>query len=189
MDDFNKCKTRGLQGWCKECSKKRMKQWYKKTRNMRRKYAVNYVNNNKLYCKGRHIIYKKILRLYALQHYSKNKNPYCECCGETNLEFLCIDHINGGGNKQRKQNKNHRGDYIYAWLRHEKYPEGFRVLCHNCNHAYGSYGYCPHKGGTKYLEILKRFKPKKKCSWLEDLRLSDQLPIVEEEIQKPMVKR
>lgn len=33
----------------------------------------------------------------------------------------------------------------YFWIIRNKYPKGFRVLCHNCNQAIGSYGECPHK--------------------------------------------
>ena len=67
----------------------------------------------------------------------------CECCGENKKEFLCIDHINGGGFRHRKSIK---GRSIYAWLRENNYPkEGFRILCHNCNSAKGYYGYCPHE--------------------------------------------
>ena len=35
----------------------------------------------------------------AIEHYGK----VCACCGESTYEFLCIDHINGGGNRQREQ--------------------------------------------------------------------------------------
>ncbi len=67
----------------------------------------------------------------------------CACCGEDRPEFLGIDHINGGGNKHRKEEGIHS---LSRWLRKNKYPEGFRVLCHNCNISIGSYGYCPHTG-------------------------------------------
>lgn len=66
----------------------------------------------------------------------------CECCGETALEFLAIDHINGGGNRHRR--KLGRSN-IYGWLIRNKYPSGFRVLCHNCNQARSYYGQCPHE--------------------------------------------
>lgn len=66
----------------------------------------------------------------------------CECCGESNLEFLCIDHVNGGGNKHRDEIG--KGN-LYQWLKKMGYPEGFRVLCHNCNFSMGAYGYCPHQ--------------------------------------------
>jgi hypothetical protein len=34
---------------------------------------------------------------------------------------------------------------MYVWLRDNGWPEGYRVLCHNCNSARGLYGYCPHE--------------------------------------------
>jgi len=33
---------------------------------------------------------------------------------------------------------------FYSLLRRLGYPDGFRVLCHNCNMAYGFYKTCPH---------------------------------------------
>ena len=70
----------------------------------------------------------------------------CACCGETNLEFLCIDHINGGGNKHRAQFKGSGGGRdIYRWLIKNNYPEGFQVLCFNCNHSKGLFGKCAHE--------------------------------------------
>lgn len=65
----------------------------------------------------------------------------CACCGETQPAFLAIDHINGGGRQHRLTVSRN----FYAWLRAEGFPEGFRVLCHNCNMALGFYGSCPHQ--------------------------------------------
>jgi len=77
------------------------------------------------------------IRKEVLEHYGGK----CECCGEVTYEFLSIDHINGGGAKHRKEINR----MIVPWLRKNNYPEGFRVLCFNCNQAMGIYGYCPHK--------------------------------------------
>jgi hypothetical protein len=88
--------------------------------------------------------YRKINKKLVFTHYGGNP-PKCACCGESHMEFLAIDHINGGGNKQRKQGLN--GHTLYAWLIKNNYPEGYRVLCHNCNLARGFYGYCPHEKG------------------------------------------
>jgi hypothetical protein len=82
-----------------------------------------------------------LLRAEVLAHYG-NK---CACCGETHPEFLGIDHINGGGNKHRREPGVGSGAGFYLWLKKHHYPEGFQVLCHNCNLAKGFYGYCPHK--------------------------------------------
>jgi len=80
-------------------------------------------------------------RLEVLIHYSIGQ-PKCECCGEVLMEFLCIDHINGGGSEFRRRKP---GTSIYFWLKSNGFPGGYRVLCHNCNQAIGYYGYCPHK--------------------------------------------
>jgi hypothetical protein len=79
------------------------------------------------------------LRGAAIEHYGKA----CACCGESTYEFLCIDHINGGGNRQREQLGCSRN--FFSWLRKNAYPEGFRTLCHNCNQSIGYNGYCPHQ--------------------------------------------
>lgn len=66
----------------------------------------------------------------------------CSCCGEGEYKFLGIDHINGGGRKEREELSCYG---VYRKL--DKSPElldGYRVLCHNCNMAIGFYGACPH---------------------------------------------
>ena len=34
---------------------------------------------------------------------------------------------------------------LVAWITRNNFPEGFRVLCHNCNSAIAVYGKCPHE--------------------------------------------
>jgi len=85
--------------------------------------------------------YPKRLRLRVLNHYS-NGTLQCKCCGEKIYEFLCLDHIKGGGNKERK--KTGYGPKLYLWLIKNDFPIGYQVLCHNCNLAKGFYGKCPH---------------------------------------------
>ena len=125
---------------------KRMKEWITQNPDKIKQYSRTY------YWKNRETeILKKMtgnakrhrkLRLLALTTYSKGV-PQCSCCGEQRMPFLTIDHINGGGGKHRKQIRNIGS--IYEWLKREKYPEGFRVLCMNCNHSLAHYGYCPHQ--------------------------------------------
>lgn len=69
----------------------------------------------------------------------------CNCCGESEPTFLCIDHVNGGGEEHRR-NEVGRGRSIYGWLKKNNYPTGFQVLCQNCNigkHLNG--GTCLHQ--------------------------------------------
>ena len=85
-------------------------------------------------------------RVDALMAYSPNRVPICACCGETEIKFLCIDHINGGGTKHR--HRLGRTD-LYYWLKARGYPKGYQVLCHNCNCAKGFYGECPHQANER----------------------------------------
>ena len=83
------------------------------------------------------------IRMAVLEAYG-GKNPGCACCGEKEIKFLGIDHVNGGGTKHRQELRS-RGAAMYHELRRLEYPKGFQVLCHNCNLAKGFYGECPHK--------------------------------------------
>jgi len=66
----------------------------------------------------------------------------CACCGETNHKFLTVDHINGGGHKHRKQISNK----IYRWLVLNNFPDGYQILCFNCNCGKNrNHGVCPHQ--------------------------------------------
>lgn len=68
----------------------------------------------------------------------------CVCCGETILRFLTIDHMNNNGKQHRKEVGG--GNYLYRWLINNKFPEGFQILCFNCNSGRAANGgICPHK--------------------------------------------
>lgn len=87
------------------------------------------------------------LKIEVLTHYS---NPLkCFCCGETAIEFLTINHLNGKGAEQRRNLKIRGGNTFYRWLKNNNYPKGFNVLCLNCNFSLGHYGYCPHQKEIK----------------------------------------
>lgn len=72
-------------------------------------------------------------RKLVLKHYSHGE-LCCSLCKINEFDVLVIDHINGGGNRERKNLKNVGGSRFYQWLMTNKYPEGYRVLCWNCNH-------------------------------------------------------
>jgi hypothetical protein len=109
------------------------------------KYRLENCEKRKQYNR-QHTLNQKIL---VLKYYSKTAYPSCECCGESHVEFLTIDHINGNGSKHRLKT----GPHIYRWLIKNDFPVGYRVLCFNCNCALGHAGYCPHGNITKGIEI------------------------------------
>jgi ribosomal protein L44E len=73
-------------------------------------------------------VYNRKIKSEVLRHYSLDLK--CQKCGFDNLDALTIDHINGGGREHRK--KIGFGGSFYYWLRRNNYPEGFQVLCMNC---------------------------------------------------------
>ncbi|KKM19610.1 hypothetical protein LCGC14_1653880 [marine sediment metagenome] len=81
------------------------------------------------------------LKMAAIKAYG----GICWCCEESELNFLCIDHSFNDGQEDRKTMG--RGTGFYLSLKKLEYPKGrgYRVLCHNCNMAYGLYGTCPHQ--------------------------------------------
>ena len=67
----------------------------------------------------------------VLTHYGNNK-CCCVQCDENRLACLSIDHINGGGNKERNKLRKRSSYLYYTWLKKNNYPEGYQTLCMNC---------------------------------------------------------
>ncbi len=87
--------------------------------------------------------YLTSLRIRVLKHYGGDP-PKCACCGELEIEFLTIDHVNGVDHSLPNSNGGSP-------------PGEFQILCWNCNCAKGKLGYCPHKRKElmKALEIVR----------------------------------
>lgn len=105
--------------------------------------------NDENYKLKRRIDYNKSNKKRNKQLKERIVNAYggkCACCGESNIEFLSIDHINGKGNEHRRLLKTKGGTSFYHWLEKNNFPkDNFRLLCMNCNTSIGHYGYCPHQ--------------------------------------------
>ena len=86
--------------------------------------------------------YSDRIKNEVFSHYAKGV-PICACCGESGIWFLSIDHIIGGGNRERTT-LNRRGVSFWRWLRDNGYPSGYQVLCYNCNMAKRDKPKCPH---------------------------------------------
>lgn len=79
------------------------------------------------------------LKELLYEHYGRA----CQCCGETAAEFLSIDHMNPLDSYPSDSPR--AGAKLYAWLKRNGFPKGFRTLCMNCNWSLGHFGYCPHR--------------------------------------------
>ena len=80
---------------------------------------------------------KTELKLKVITYYSKET---MKCIGwdqkgcpwnVNDMDVLTIDHINGGGNMHRASIKK-IGWIFYDWLIKNNYPDGYQVLCMNC---------------------------------------------------------
>ena len=78
-----------------------------------------------------HRRYYRRLRLEVLAHYSLAEEPECIRCGTNDIDVLQIDHIDNNGSQHRKIAGH--GVHLYLWFKRNGYPEGFQIMCANCN--------------------------------------------------------
>lgn len=85
-------------------------------------------------------------RFHACQVYSYQKNAIemyggkCDCCGETELVFLALDHRNGN----QRIRKGETASQAWRNAIRDNDKNEYRVLCHNCNQAMSRGRTCPH---------------------------------------------
>jgi len=98
----------------------------------RRQYRKNYHEAHRPRAKWIARRYNQKKKEIVIQHYSPDK--VCVRCGFSDMRALSIDHINGGGVKHLIQlfGAKRGGRIFYEWLIENNFPEGFRVLCLNC---------------------------------------------------------
>lgn len=69
-------------------------------------------------------------RCEIINHYSNGANC-CAICQEKRMEVLDLDHINCDGWEKRKSGVHTQK--LFAALIKQNFPDGFRILCRNCN--------------------------------------------------------
>ncbi len=125
VSNFHKDKHNkdGFYLFCKEC---------------RKFYSLNYWNTMKYDAEFRRESIKRCkkyddnIKLDVFKHYSNGKIE-CAICKCDDYRVLNIDHIGGGGLKERRKQNLDGGAVFFRWLIKNNYPEGYRVLCRNCN--------------------------------------------------------
>lgn len=136
--------------------------------NLRREY------HQRWYAENKDRLLKQSRKLYAdyrndfLDMYGRA----CACCGETHIEFLTIEHLQGQrGTKRRVGNK------AYRDATKEYRPDLYETLCMNCNHAKGRYGYCPHQKEkyTSYIPIRVQSEDDGTASWWKNKFVEGQI--------------
>lgn len=138
LKEFHKCSKNalGIQYHCKVCGKEMRREYIKAHPDRIKETNAN--TRKKLgpgYWRKKHQQFK----LEMLEAFGK----VCECCGETEITFLTLDHIHGGGAKHRKAVGQAK---ILRQLRDAGWPkEGYRILCMNCQFGYMHGRTCPHQ--------------------------------------------
>ena len=109
-----------------------------------RAYHKAYYSRHKLKWGNKIREWRRNRKLTVLSHYSSSP-PECACCGETEIDFLSLDHINNDGSKHRRETGTRGG--IYSWVIKNNFPPLFQVLCMNCNFskAHNKEHICAHK--------------------------------------------
>lgn len=103
------------------------RRWNSKESSKERKRL--YYQTHKLEHKRANDLYKARVKIEVLSHYSNESVPICSRCSIVDIDVLTIDHIQGKGHEHKKLTQGH----LYRWLQQNNYPEGFQVLCFNCN--------------------------------------------------------
>lgn len=140
----------GLSVWCRACLTEYKRNYYAQNKEKIATSKANSYRRNAEYIKNQTNARNREYRIKVLEHYG-GKVPTCTCCGEQHIEFLCLDHINGGGNRHRREIGG--GSRVFLWVIRNNFPAGFRVLCYNCNSSLGHYGYCPHDNSHSSVSI------------------------------------
>jgi hypothetical protein len=128
---FHRSGKNGLQARCKQCRNQQLRHVHATdtARRIRQHQTTkNYVNR---------------LRMETMTIYCGGQ-PQCQCCGESHIEFLSLDHVNNDGNIHRME-IGLGGSRLYHWAKKHGFPPTLQVLCSNCNWAKSRYGQCPHK--------------------------------------------
>ena len=123
---------------CSECGQK--KNAYNREYRLKR---ISEGNPLKVYNPVKHKKYSRNIKLETLKAYG---GIICKCCGEDNVQFLTLDHVNNDG----KHNRNPKSSlaWSYSSLRAKGFPNNppLQVLCYNCNNGKRvNNGVCPHQ--------------------------------------------
>jgi hypothetical protein len=152
-------------------ARKISQEWYKKNG------KEHYVKNRKKYLEKAKI-YAETIKIKAMSVIGRVE---CTICGESNIKFLTIDHINNDGNEDRRNGFASHGR-LYSSIKNGSYPEdslkNLRVLCYNHNFgrrreylscSWGDQTYQQRCRTKLYEKALDFFGPCPHCG-ISDLR-------------------
>lgn len=143
----NKSKPDGLATECKDCKKTQDKLYSEKNveklKLNKQKYYLNnrdviieksckYAKDNPIRHNEKGKIAKEKNKFKVFSHYCQG-DIKCQYCNQNDIDVLSIDHVNGDGAEHRKKINSKGGNNFHRWLKKNNFPDGFQILCFNCN--------------------------------------------------------
>jgi len=122
--EFPKREDNRIRRQCRNCLREKHNERRRKNpeaqRILSRKYRKNLTNG--------------ILKIYSSK---------CNCCGETEVLFLTLDHVKNNGNIERQTMDEYT--IMRKIINGELPKEDYQILCMNCNFGkFRNGGTCPH---------------------------------------------
>lgn len=117
-------------------------------------YPRNIARTRQRYIDNRdeHLERERLWRIRTKQEVIEGYGGRCVCCGETNHNFMTLDHVNSDGSKHRKEIGGGGTNRTWRWALKNRFPSNLQLLCFNCNcgrHLNG--GICPHLEAVESL--------------------------------------
>jgi hypothetical protein len=159
LTEFRQSKPGYRRRVCNECMDRAAVEWQQQNRNRLLKWRKSYYEANR----EKQIEAAKVWNANNPEGFKRStKKQYhrlreeamaayggyvCACCGEDEPIFMTIDHVENDQCERAKEfGRSHTGLFLYTWLKKNGYPQGFQVLCHNCNQGKRlNGGVCPHQ--------------------------------------------
>ena len=145
----SECMDAAAVAW-QEANKDRSANWwrsyYQKNRKRQIAKAVRWNADNGKKKKQNSASWYRRKRMEVITSYGSK----CACCGEEELSFLVIDHVNDDGHKFRWKKDGrpygpHSGGSLLKHIIDSNFPSDFQVLCANCNTSKAiNGGFCSH---------------------------------------------
>lgn len=147
--------------FCKKCSCGLNEQnWHNSLKKLNSKICKPCHNESVgLYKRSKYREYKKSI-------FNKLNNK-CSCCSIDDDKLLSIDHINGGGSKEKSI---HRGFKYIKYLDNlslNSLKDKYQLLCYNCNYCKGFWGTCYHSDIKKDINNVSVENRQKKIARLK----------------------
>ena len=139
-------------------NKAKQKEYAQKPEQKAKRKTSEYKAKQKEYAQS---LRREVLSTYSKRH-SNSSIPCCRCCGENfDVDFLAVDHIAGKKEMDSETALVELGysskfvaGKLFGWIKYNGFPDGFQILCTNCNFAKGIKGnnnICPHKRDKKCI--------------------------------------